>query len=170
MSVPLLVVIIKFSDQNQLYSLPDDLVGGQHNISTIPLSRAKRLISQVCRSAWDNTLHDALYTTFMLQYRRDSSPQPWPRKQPRVLDVATTRLHLGHTTQHSRLTFDLTTLLAAAGVHPSPQAGVIRLSSVRCLQQDGSPNTPVTPSQDFTTALRINSIIAPLNNTNNNQV
>ena len=38
-----------------------------------PLSTAKRLISWVCRSAWDNTLHDALHTTSMGQYHRTNN-------------------------------------------------------------------------------------------------
>ncbi|MPC75967.1 hypothetical protein E2C01_070368 [Portunus trituberculatus] len=33
-------------------------------------------------------------------YRSDSSPQPWVRKQSRIIDVALTRLRLGHT-RHS---------------------------------------------------------------------
>ncbi|KAG0723761.1 Ribonuclease Z, mitochondrial [Chionoecetes opilio] len=112
----------------------------------LPLSAAKRLISRVCRSTWNNTLGDALRITSMGQYRSDSSPQPWIRKKSRVLDVTLTRLHLGHTTLtcprfhshrvvlHSQLlalnvnTFDLPTLLAAAGVPPSRQHAVIRLT------------------------------------------
>ncbi|KAG0726206.1 Low molecular weight phosphotyrosine protein phosphatase [Chionoecetes opilio] len=53
----------------------------------LPLSAAKRLISRVCRSTWNNTLGDALCITSMGQYRSDSSPQPWIRKKSRVLDV-----------------------------------------------------------------------------------
>ncbi|KAG0727382.1 hypothetical protein GWK47_004017 [Chionoecetes opilio] len=142
----------------------------------LPLSAAKRLISRVCRSAWNNTLGDALRITSMGHYRSDYSPQPWIRKKSRVLDVALTRLRLGHTTLtahlhrlrlspdphcpwcinvpetiehfllqcprfhshrvvlHTQLialnvnTFDLPTLLAAAGVHPSRQHAVIRLT------------------------------------------
>ncbi|KAG0713272.1 hypothetical protein GWK47_016559 [Chionoecetes opilio] len=142
----------------------------------LPLSAAKRLISRVCRSAWNNTLGDALRITSMGHYRSDSSPQPWIRKKSRVLDVALTRLRLGHTTLtahlhrlrlspdphcpwcinvpetiehfllqcprfhshrvvlHTQLialnvnTFDLPTLLAAAGVPPSRQHAVIRLT------------------------------------------
>ena len=60
------------------------------------------LCSRVSRSAWDNTLHDALHITSMGQYRRDSFPQPLIRKQSRVLDVALTSMssavRLGHTT------------------------------------------------------------------------
>ena len=33
----------------------------------------------------------------MGQYRPDSSPQPWVRQTSRVLDVALTRLRIGHT-------------------------------------------------------------------------
>ncbi|KAG0721067.1 DNA repair protein RAD51 3 [Chionoecetes opilio] len=142
----------------------------------LPLSAAKRLISRVCRSTWNNTLGDALRITSMGQYRSDSSPQPWIRKKSRVLDVTLTRLRLWHTTLtvhrhrlrlspdphcpwcmnfpetiehfllqcrrfhshrvvlHSQLlalninTFDLPTLLAAAGVPPSRQHAVIRLT------------------------------------------
>ncbi|KAG0721260.1 S-methyl-5'-thioadenosine phosphorylase [Chionoecetes opilio] len=53
----------------------------------LPHSAAKRLISRVCRSTWNNTLGDALRITSMGQYRSDSSPQPWIRKKSRVLDV-----------------------------------------------------------------------------------
>ncbi|KAG0711623.1 Cytochrome b-c1 complex subunit Rieske, mitochondrial [Chionoecetes opilio] len=42
----------------------------------LPLSVAKRLISRVCRSTWNNTLGDTLRITSMGQYRNDSSPQP----------------------------------------------------------------------------------------------
>ena len=45
-------------------------------------------------------------------YRSDSSPQPWVRKQSRILDVALTRLRLGHT----RLTAHLHRL----GLSPDP--------------------------------------------------
>ncbi|KAG0727100.1 hypothetical protein GWK47_035326 [Chionoecetes opilio] len=63
----------------------------------LPLSTAKRLISNVCRSAWDRSLGDALRATSMGQYRTDSSPHPWIRQTSRVLDVALTRLRIGHT-------------------------------------------------------------------------
>ncbi|KAG0728841.1 hypothetical protein GWK47_031645 [Chionoecetes opilio] len=59
---------------------------------------AKRLISRVYRSTWNNALGDAIRITSMGQYRSDSSPQPWIRKKSRVLDVTLTRLRLGHTT------------------------------------------------------------------------
>ncbi|KAG0710066.1 putative ATP-dependent RNA helicase DDX46 [Chionoecetes opilio] len=52
----------------------------------LPLSAAKRLISRVCRSTWNNTIGDALRITSMGQYRSDSSPQPWIRKKFRILD------------------------------------------------------------------------------------
>ena len=142
----------------------------------LPLSTAKRLVSRICRSTSDASLTDALRITSMGQYRSDSSPQPWVRKQSRVLDVALTRLRLGHTKLTAHLhrlrlspdpycpwcrtvpetiehfllqcprfhsqrvllrsqlvalnvhTFDLPTLLAAAGVHPTQQHAVIRLT------------------------------------------
>ncbi|KAG0720858.1 hypothetical protein GWK47_047601 [Chionoecetes opilio] len=64
----------------------------------LPLSTAKRLISKKCRSAWDRSLGDALRATSMGQYRTDSSLHPWIRQTSRVLDVALTRLRIGHTT------------------------------------------------------------------------
>ncbi|XP_050702334.1 uncharacterized protein LOC126988321 [Eriocheir sinensis] len=82
----------------------------------LPLSTAKRLISRTCHSMWDDTLYDTLRTTSMGQYRTTSSPQPWRvllRHQLRALVLPT---------------FDLPTLLAAAGVHPSRQEPVIRLT------------------------------------------
>ncbi|XP_050706619.1 uncharacterized protein LOC126991996 [Eriocheir sinensis] len=139
----------------------------------LPLSTAKCLIS---RTSWDDTLANTLRTTTMGQYRTNSSPQPWVRKKSRVLDVALTRLRLGHTRLGAHLhrlrlvpdphcpwcrtvedtiehlllhcprhhsqrvllrhqlraldvpTFDLPTLLAAAGVHPSRQEAVTRLT------------------------------------------
>ncbi|KAG0717047.1 hypothetical protein GWK47_055230 [Chionoecetes opilio] len=69
----------------------------------LPLSTAKRLISNVCRSAWDRSLGDALRATSMGQYRTDSSPHPWIRQTSRVLDVALTRLRIGHTTLRAHL-------------------------------------------------------------------
>ena len=69
----------------------------------LPLSTAKRLISRVCRSASDTSLATGLRITSMGQYRHDSSPQPWVRKQSRALDVALTRLRLGHTTLNAHL-------------------------------------------------------------------
>ncbi|XP_050714195.1 uncharacterized protein LOC126997240 [Eriocheir sinensis] len=63
----------------------------------LPLSTAKRLISRTCRASWDDTLANTLRITSMGQYRTNSSPQPWVRKTSRVLDVALTRLRLGHT-------------------------------------------------------------------------
>ena len=143
---------------------------------TLPLSTSKRLITQTCRSKWDDSLPPALRLTSMGQYRSDSSPQPWVRMTSRALDVALTRLRLGHTTltahlhrlnlahdpycpwclntpeniQHFILecprfhshrvmlreqllalevnSFDLPTLLGAAGVPPPRQSAVIRLT------------------------------------------
>ncbi|KAG0715429.1 hypothetical protein GWK47_011944 [Chionoecetes opilio] len=69
----------------------------------LPLSTAKRLISKVCHSAWDRSLGDALRATSMGQYRTDSSPHPWIRQTSRVLDVALTRLRIGHTTLRAHL-------------------------------------------------------------------
>ncbi|KAG0697361.1 hypothetical protein GWK47_026342 [Chionoecetes opilio] len=69
----------------------------------LPLSTAKRLISNVCRSAWDRSLGAALRATSMGQYRTDSSPHPWIRQTSRVLDVALTRLRIGHTTLTAHL-------------------------------------------------------------------
>ncbi|XP_050706209.1 uncharacterized protein LOC126991498 [Eriocheir sinensis] len=63
----------------------------------LPLSTAKCLIFRTCRASWDDTLANTLRTTSMGQYRTNSSPQPWVRKKSRVLDVALTRLRLGHT-------------------------------------------------------------------------
>lgn len=142
----------------------------------LPLSTAKRLISRICRSSWNNTLSNTLLNTNMSHYRTDSLPQPWVRQQSRVLDVALTRLRLGHTTLTAHLhrlglapdpycpwcrateetvdhlmlqcprfhsyrvllrsqllalnvnTFDLPTLLAAAGIHPDTRPAVIRLT------------------------------------------
>ena len=141
---------------------------------TLPLSTSKRLIAQTCRTLWDESLAPALRTTSMGQYRSDSSPQPWVRRTSRKLDVALTRLRLGHTTLTAHLhrlnlaphpycpwctntpetvhhfllecprfhshrvalrgnlqalgvpSFDLPTLLAAAGVDSSRQPAVIR--------------------------------------------
>ncbi|MPC60338.1 hypothetical protein E2C01_054380 [Portunus trituberculatus] len=45
-------------------------------------------------------------------YRSDSSPQLWVRKQSRILDVALTRLRLGHTR--------LTAYLHRLGLSPDP--------------------------------------------------
>ncbi|MPC92177.1 hypothetical protein E2C01_087251 [Portunus trituberculatus] len=39
----------------------------------------------------------------MGQYCHNSSPQPWVRQQSRALDVALTRLRLGHTTLNAHL-------------------------------------------------------------------
>ncbi|XP_045101462.1 uncharacterized protein LOC123498421 [Portunus trituberculatus] len=142
------------------------------------LHSAKRLLSRLCHSSWDSSLNNALRVTSMGLYRSDSSPQPWVRKQSRILDVALTRLRLGHTRLTAHLhrlglspdpycpwcrtveetiehfllhcprfhshrvvlrdhlaalgvsTFDLPTLLAAAGVYSSHQAAVIRLTCV----------------------------------------
>ena len=142
----------------------------------LPLSTAKRLLPRICRSTWDSTLSNALRITSMGQYRSDSSPQPWVRQRSRVLDVALTRLRLGHIRLNAHLhrlrlspdpncpwcrsvpdtidhlllqcprfhsqrvllrsqlialripTFDLPTLLAAAGVHPTQQHTVLRLT------------------------------------------
>ncbi|KAG0724160.1 Heparan-sulfate 6-O-sulfotransferase 2 [Chionoecetes opilio] len=69
----------------------------------LPLSTAKLLIFKKCRSAWDRSLGDALRTTSMGQYRVDSSPHPWIRQTSRVLDVALTRLRIGHTTLTAHL-------------------------------------------------------------------
>ncbi|XP_050686437.1 ATP-dependent DNA helicase DDX11-like isoform X2 [Eriocheir sinensis] len=63
----------------------------------LPLSTAKSLISRTCHASWDDTLADTLRTTSMGQYRTNSSQQLWVRKMSRVLDVALTRLRLGHT-------------------------------------------------------------------------
>ncbi|XP_045126267.1 uncharacterized protein LOC123513261 [Portunus trituberculatus] len=63
----------------------------------LPLSTAKCIISRKCHSTWDTSLNTALLTTSLGQYRCNSSPQPWMRQQSRVLDVALTRLRLGHT-------------------------------------------------------------------------
>ncbi|MPC76869.1 hypothetical protein E2C01_071304 [Portunus trituberculatus] len=110
----------------------------------------------------------------------NSSPQPWVRQQSCALDIALTRLRLGHTTVNAHLhrlrltpdphcpcpwcrsvpdtiehfllqcprfhsqrvllqaqlialgvpTLDLPTLLAAAGVHPTKQHAVLRLTCV----------------------------------------
>ncbi|XP_045107993.1 uncharacterized protein LOC123502793 [Portunus trituberculatus] len=150
------------------------------NITPLPLQphSAKRLISRLCHSSWDSSLNTALRITSMGLYCSDSSPQPWVRKQSRILDVALTRLRLGHTRLTAHLhrlglspdpycpwcrtveetiehfllhcprfhshrvvlhdhlvalgvsTFDLPTLLAAAGVHSSHQAAVLRLTCV----------------------------------------
>ncbi|MPC37789.1 hypothetical protein E2C01_031280 [Portunus trituberculatus] len=147
----------------------------------LPLSTAKRLISRVCHSTSDSTLATGLRVTSMGQYRHNSSPQPWVRQQSHALDVALTRLCLGHTTLNAHLcdlhrlrlapdphcpwcrsvpetiehfllqcprfhsqrvllraqllafgasTLDLPTLQAAAGVHPTKQHAVLRLTSV----------------------------------------
>ncbi|XP_045115986.1 uncharacterized protein LOC123507278 [Portunus trituberculatus] len=69
----------------------------------LPLSTAKRLISRVCHSTSDTTLATGLRVTSMGQYRHNSSPQPWVRQQSRALDVALTRLRLGHTTFNAHL-------------------------------------------------------------------
>ncbi|XP_045127737.1 uncharacterized protein LOC123514153 [Portunus trituberculatus] len=60
------------------------------------LHSAKRLLSRLCHSSWDSSLNNALRVTSMGLYHSDSSPQPWVRKQSRILDVALTRLRLGH--------------------------------------------------------------------------
>lgn len=75
------------------------------NITPLPLpySTAKRLISRTCHTAWDTTLRDTLRLTTMGHYRSDSSPQPWIRQTSRVLDVALTRLRLGHTRLNAHL-------------------------------------------------------------------
>ncbi|XP_045101300.1 uncharacterized protein LOC123498199 [Portunus trituberculatus] len=69
------------------------------NITPLPLQlySAKRLISRLCHSSWDSSLNTALRVTSMGLYCSDSSPQPWVRKQSRILDVALTCLRLGHT-------------------------------------------------------------------------
>ncbi|KAG0712701.1 Lysosomal alpha-mannosidase [Chionoecetes opilio] len=135
----------------------------------LPLSAAKCLISRVCRSTWNNMLGDTLRITSMGQYRSDSSPQPWIRKKSRVLDVTLTRLRLGHTTLtltciasvcpltptafvlQSQLlalnvtTFDLPTLLAAAGVPPSRQHAVIRLTCAFLRKTGNAVKTQLVP-------------------------
>lgn len=62
-----------------------------------PLSIFKRLIKKECRISWNSILRDSLHTTKMSNYRTDSSPHPWVRRQSRVQDVALTRLSIGHT-------------------------------------------------------------------------
>lgn len=69
----------------------------------LPLSTATNLISRKSYSTWDRTLNDALQTTSMGRYRHNSVPQPWVRKQSQLLDVALTRLRLGHTTLTAHL-------------------------------------------------------------------
>ncbi|XP_045122669.1 uncharacterized protein LOC123511112 [Portunus trituberculatus] len=64
---------------------------------SLQLHSAKQLISRLCHSSWDSSLNTALRVTSMGLYRSDSSPQPWVRKQSRILDVALTCLRLGHT-------------------------------------------------------------------------
>lgn len=73
-----------------------------HNITplTLPLSTSKRLLAQLCRSLWNESLTPVLRTTTMDLYRSDPTPQPWIRQTSRKLDVghvALTRLRLGHT-------------------------------------------------------------------------
>ena len=84
-----------------------------HNITplTLPLSTSKRLIAHTCQSIWNESLTPVLQTTSMGQYRSDSSPQPWVRKTSHKLNVALTRLRLGHT----RLTAHLHRMSLAPG-------------------------------------------------------
>ncbi|KAG0714288.1 Ribosome biogenesis protein WDR12 [Chionoecetes opilio] len=92
----------------------------------LPLSAAKRLISRVCRSTWNNTLGDALRITSMGHYRSDFPPAVDTEKCP--------RFHSHRLVLQSQLlvlnvaTCYLPTLLAAAGVPPSRQHAVIRLT------------------------------------------
>ncbi|MPD01726.1 hypothetical protein E2C01_097266 [Portunus trituberculatus] len=84
------------------------------NITPLPLHphSAKRLISRLCHSSWDSSLNTALRITSMGLYHSDSSPQLWVRKQSCILDVALTRLRLGHTR--------LTSHLHRLGLSPDP--------------------------------------------------
>ncbi|KAG0729444.1 Multidrug resistance-associated protein 7 [Chionoecetes opilio] len=92
----------------------------------LPLSAAKRLIPRVCRSTWNNTLGDALRITSMGQYHSDFPPALDTEKCP--------HFHSHRVVLQSQLlalnvtTCDLPTLLAAAGVPPSRQHAVIRLT------------------------------------------
>ena len=69
----------------------------------LQLSSARRLISDACRSAWDSSLGPVLRATSMGAYRSDSTTQPWVRRRTRILDVALTRLRLGHTRLNAHL-------------------------------------------------------------------
>ncbi|KAG0697510.1 hypothetical protein GWK47_002997 [Chionoecetes opilio] len=92
----------------------------------LPLSAVKRLISRVCRSTWNNTLGDALRIASMGQYRSDFPQVVDKEKCPHfhsyrvVLRFQFLALNVA--------TCDLPTLLAAAGVHPSRQHAVLRLT------------------------------------------
>ncbi|KAG0728966.1 hypothetical protein GWK47_031349 [Chionoecetes opilio] len=74
-----------------------------HHPLPLPLSTVKCLISQVCRFTWDTSLSDTLRAPTRGHYRSDSSPHPWKRQTPCILDVALTRLRLGHTTLMAHL-------------------------------------------------------------------
>ena len=63
----------------------------------LPLHTAKRLINQACHASWDASLERDLRITSMGDYRTTSNAQPWVRRPSRILDVAITRLRLGHT-------------------------------------------------------------------------
>ena len=56
-----------------------------------------------CSNAWDGKLRQQLQVTFLGQLRSDSRPQPWVRARSRILDVALTRLRIGHTRLASHL-------------------------------------------------------------------
>ncbi|XP_045136349.1 uncharacterized protein LOC123519276 [Portunus trituberculatus] len=88
----------------------------------LPLATAKRIISRKCHFTWDTSLNTALLTTSLGQYRCNSSPQPWMRQQSRALDVALTRLRLGHTrlTGLVTCTCPLTHTAHGAGLYPKP--------------------------------------------------
>ena len=50
-----------------------------------------------CRAQWDGDLGWTLPATHLGLVRMDSSPHPWARAKSRALDVALTRLRIGHT-------------------------------------------------------------------------
>ena len=81
-----LIVTIVFScKQNNEVDLP------------IPATTFNRLTARACTEVWDIELSTALQNTTLGRYRTNSSQHPWARASSRDLDVALTRLRIGHT-------------------------------------------------------------------------
>lgn len=83
-------------------------------IEQLPLqdTTIRRIVQQACRKEWDEILAVALPQTTLGAYRQDSMAQPWVRSSSRRVDVALTRLRIGH--------LGLNQHLHRVGLAPSP--------------------------------------------------